>query len=45
MLTAEEEKLLALLANIIVEASIKQIHEKRNPLPQIQQHRPEQRQY
>lgn len=45
MLSAEEEKLLALLANVIVETSINQINEKRNPLPEIQQHRTKQRQH
>jgi hypothetical protein len=45
MLSQEEEKLLALMADVIVEQSIIEVYEKRNSLPAFQQHRAEQRQH
>ncbi len=43
--TEEEENLLKFMANIIIEKSFKEVYEKRNSLPQVQQHRAEQRKH
>lgn len=43
--TEEEENLLKFMADVIIEKSFKEAYEKRNSLPQIQQHRAEQRQH